>query len=93
MIRAVEKWSRIRGIKNPKGLATLNRGELGWGEMPRETPEKVREEQRPEGWKGLVGIWRKRTPGRKNSKCKGPEARACLVCPETAKRLVWLEQR
>lgn len=33
-----------------------------------------------------------RVPGRGNSKCKGPEAGQCLVCPETAKRPGWTDE-
>lgn len=40
------KWSRIRGIRNPEGLATLK--EVQEREMQQEMPEKVKYEQRPE---------------------------------------------
>lgn len=46
-------------------------------------PKEVTFQQKPEeSENGFVGIWEKSTAGRKNSKCKGPEAWAgtCLAC-------------
>lgn len=37
-----------------------------------------------------MGFWRMSIPGRKNSKCKGPEANVSLLCSRSP---VWLEER
>lgn len=38
-----------------------------------------------------VGVWAS-VPGRKNSRCKGPETEVCLVHLRKSKEAVWLEQ-
>lgn len=49
--------------------------------------EKVVFEKRPEEGEGENhgGIWGKSVPGRRNSKCKGPEVTASLVCSRSSK--------
>ena len=37
-----------------------------------------------------MSFWRASIPGKKNSKCKGPEANVSLLC---SRSLVWLEER
>lgn len=37
-----------------------------------------------------MSFWRVSIPGKKNSRCKGPEANVSLLC---SRSLVWLEER
>lgn len=56
--------------------------------------EKATLGERPGGGEEVSppAIWRKRIWGRRNSKCKGPEATTCLACGRTPRRVMWLEE-
>ena len=58
-----------------------------------ETYELMAFELRPPGLKGVNHLKScgKRDWGNRNSKCKGPEVRVCLVCWEADRRPVGLE--
>ena len=57
------------------------------------TYELMALELRPQGYKGVNHLKScgKKGGGNRNSKCKGPEVRVCLVCWEAGRRSVGLE--
>lgn len=39
-----------------------------------------------------MALWRRRIPGKENSRCKGPEVGVCLACFRNIRKInVWLE--